>query len=110
MTLLGEVPRQRHYYQCRPCRQGCARWDSRLGLQAAHLSPAAERVVCLTGLQSSFQEASGRALYELTGLRLSESMVERTTEATGQRVGAAQAAGPALAWAWHKDAEGKTCA
>jgi hypothetical protein len=40
--------------------------------------------------------------------------VERTTEAIGQEVGAALAAGAtfgaARPWDWHKDAEGKTCA
>ena len=40
--------------------------------------------------------------------------MERATEAAGQRVGERLAAGetfgPARDWAWHKDAEGQTCA
>ena len=40
--------------------------------------------------------------------------MERTTEAAGREVGRRLAAGetfgPARRWAWHKDAEGKTCA
>jgi hypothetical protein len=47
-------------------------------------------------------------------LRVSESTVERATEAAGRDVGARLAAGETFGaardWAWHKDAEGKTCA
>lgn len=68
----------------------------------------------MAGVQSSFAEASKRALQRLTGLRLSESSVERTTEGAGQRLQRALAAGatfgPPRAWAWHKDADGKTVA
>jgi hypothetical protein len=65
-------------------------------------------------VQTSFAEAAERVLTRLTGLRLSESTILRATEGAGQRLAAAQAAGqtlgPAQAWAWHKDAEGKTVA
>jgi hypothetical protein len=77
-------------------------------------SPAAEEIACLAGVQASFAEASEKTLPKLAGLRVAESTVERTTEAAGQRVGAARAAGqtfgPKRDWAWHKDAEGKTVA
>jgi hypothetical protein len=53
-------------------------------------------------------------LPKLAGLQLAESTVERTTEAAGGRLAAAQTAGPSeesgQAWAGHKDAEGKTVA
>jgi hypothetical protein len=71
-------------------------------------------VVCLTGLLSSFAEASTTSLPKLAGLRVSESTVERITEAAGgdlgQRLTAGETFGAAKPWAWHKDAEGKTCA
>jgi hypothetical protein len=78
------------------------------------LTPAAREVVCLAGLLSSFAEGSTAALPKLTGLRLSESTVERTTEAVGRAVAARLAEGEVFGaardWDWHKDAEGKTCA
>ena len=47
-------------------------------------------------------------------LRLSESTVQRTTEAAGERLGAQLHAGttfgPAQTWPWNKDATGQTCA
>jgi hypothetical protein len=50
----------------------------------------------------------------LAGIRLSESTVQRTTEAAGGRLAeqlqAGQVFGPKKVWDWHKDAEGKTCA
>ena len=114
MSLLGEVRLVRHYYHCRHCGAGFCPWDTVLRLTAAALSPAADEVICLAGVQASFAEASTRSLPKLAGLRVSESTVERATEAAGQRVGQAVAEGRgadnAKPWAWHRDAEGKTCA
>ena len=45
------------------------------------LSPGAEEVACIAGVQSSFAEASAKVLPKLAGLQLGESTVERTTEA-----------------------------
>lgn len=112
--MIGLVCLQRHYYHCAGCAQGFCPWDQTLGLTAQALSPAAAEVTCIAGVQASFAEASARTLRRLAGLRLSESTVERTTEAAGQRVVAAvragQTFGPKQPWAWHKDAEGKTVA
>jgi hypothetical protein len=62
----------------------------------------------------SFAEAAAEVLSRLAGLRVSEATAQRTTEAAGQRLGQELAAGttfgPTRDWAWHKDAEGKTCA
>jgi hypothetical protein len=53
-------------------------------------------------------------LKKLAGLRVSESTVERTSEAAGEDIGRRLAAGEtfgaARPWAWPRDAEGKTCA
>lgn len=104
----------RHYYHCAACGQGFCPWDQVLRLTPHALSPAAEEVTCIGGVQASFAEASGKTLIRLAGLRLSESTVERTTETVGQRLADALAAGqtfgPKQPWAWHKDAEGKTVA
>jgi hypothetical protein len=114
VSLLGPLRLERHYYHCPACGQGFCPWDGVLGVTAAALSPAAEEVACLAGVQASFAEASEKVLPKLAGLRLAESTVERTTEAAGLRLAAGQPAGqtggPAQAWAWHKDTEGKTVA
>jgi len=53
-------------------------------------------------------------LPRLTGLRLSESTVQRATERArgrgGDRLAAGAVFGPARDWDWQPDAEGKTCA
>jgi hypothetical protein len=68
----------------------------------------------LAGVIVSFAEAAEEVLSRLAGPRISEATAQRTTEAAGQELGRRLAAGatfgPARDWAWHKDAEGKTCA
>jgi len=114
VSLLGAFRLRRHYYRCRAChRDSCPR-DELLGLRAHDLTPAADEVVCLAGVQTSFADAAQKFLPKVAGLRVSESTAERATEAAGARLAQAQAQGqvfgPARDWAWHKDAEGKTCA
>jgi hypothetical protein len=70
--------------------------------------------VALAGTLGSFAEAAGKTLPKLTGLQVSESTVQRTTERAGRHVGERLAAGatfgPAAAWPWAPDGEGQTCA
>jgi hypothetical protein len=105
---------QRGYYHCRECGQGTFPWDATLRLTEQRLTPAAQQVVCLAGIQESFGKAAGRTLRKLAGLRLSESTVQRTTEAAGARLserlqdGAVFGAGPM--WQWNRDAAGQSCA
>jgi hypothetical protein len=114
LTLLGAVRLHRHYYHCPGCHRGTCPLDAALGLRAHDLTPAADEVVCLAGVQASFAEAAEKILPKLANLRVSESTAERATEAAGLRLAQAQAAGqtfgPKQPWAWHKDAEGKTVA
>jgi hypothetical protein len=85
-----------------------------LRLSPQRLTPGAEEVSTLAGIQESFGKAAERTLLKMTGLRLSESTVERTTEAAGERLGQALkdgvVFGPKQTWDWHKDRMGKTCA
>ena len=114
MSLVGPVRLERHSYHCATGGQGFCPWDAVLGVTAAALSPAAAEVACRAGVQASFAEAREKVLPKLAGLRLAESTVERTTEAAGWRLAAAQRAGQSVEarqeWAWHKDTEGKTVA
>lgn len=114
LTLLGTIRFGRHYYYCRTCGRGVCPLDDTLGLSAADLTPAADEVLCVAGVQDSFATAAHKVLARLCGLRVSESTVERTTEAAGTRVATAQAAGqtfgPPTPWDWHHDADGQTVA
>jgi len=111
---VGELRLARGYYHCPHCHHGHVPWDETLRLPAQRLTPAAREVTALAGIQESFGKAAGRTLRKLAGLRLSESTVERTTEATGQhlaeRRSAGQTFGEAAAYAWHRDRAGQTCA
>lgn len=111
---MGSIRLSRGYYHCRHCHRGHFPWDQTLRLSPQRLSPGAQEVVCLAGIQESFGKAAERTLRKLAGLRLSESTVERSTEATGTRLGAqwqqGNVFGPAQPYDWHEDANGQTCA
>jgi hypothetical protein len=114
VSLLGGIRVARGYYHCGQCGQGHVPWDETLRLSPQCLTPAAQEVVCLAGIQESFGKAAERTLVKLAGLRLSESTVERATEAAGTRRGerlqAGEVFGPAQDWEWNEDAAGQRCA
>jgi hypothetical protein len=114
VSLLGALRLQRAYYHCRHCGQGHWPWDATLRLSAQRLTPAAQEVTTLAGIQESFGKAAERTLRKLAGLRLCESTVERTTEAAGARLGRrlddGAVFGASQPWSWHADATGQTCA
>jgi len=109
VCLMGDIVLQgRAYYYCSRCRGGHVPVDGELGLSQRRLTPGAEEVVVLLGAQHSFAEAVEKSLAKTTGLRLSESTVERATEAAGERLGRVWAEGrtlgPAADWEWNRDA------
>lgn len=114
VSLMGSFTFSRPYYHCSTCRHGHFPWDGTLRLTEQRLSPAAREVVSLAGVHESFGKAADRSLEKMAGLRLSESTVQRTTEAAGRQAGERleQGAvfGDAPSWDWHRDANGKTCA
>jgi hypothetical protein len=114
VCLLGPVRLRRHYYHCRACGRGHCPWDAALRTAGRRMTPGAEEVVCLAGIQASFGQAAGRALSKLTGLRLCESTAQRATEAAGARLKGRRAGGLLLGAAarydWHADARGRRCA
>jgi hypothetical protein len=114
VSLVGDMRLSRPYYHCEHCAQGHFPWDELLRLSPQRLTPAAQEVTALAGIQESFGKAAERTLRKLAGIRISESTVERTTEAGGQRLGnlleRGAVFGPRTPWQWNRDATGKTCA
>jgi hypothetical protein len=112
--LLGWMQLERHYYHCRSCGKGHCPWDETLRTAGHRLTPGAREVVCLTGIQESFGKAAERTLHKLTGIRLSESSVERTTESAGTFLTEQQKQGVLLGqgqrYEWNVDADGTSCA
>jgi hypothetical protein len=114
VSLVGGLRLSRAYYHCGGCGRGNFPWDETLRLSPQRLTPAAQEVTALAGVQESFAKAAQRTLLKLAGLRLCESTVERTTEEAGTRLGRRLAAGavfgPRSPWDWNRDALGRTCA
>ena len=114
MSLGGRLTCSRAYYYCRSCGRGSCPWDEQVGLTDRNLTPAVERLATLTGAIADSFEKGGELLAETAGIRLSESTVQRTTEAAGQRIVAALAQGrvigPAHPWKWYLDASHRTVA
>jgi len=83
-------------------------------LKNRRLTGAAEELVALAGLLSSFGEAAEKTLRKLTGMRLSEATVRRTTEDAGVRLremlDESIAFQQPIAWDWSRDAEHRCCA
>lgn len=84
----------------------------RLGKRA--LTVAAEELVTLAGCLSGFEEASDKVLCTLSGIRLSESTVQRTTKDAGARMRQMLDAQidfqQQQSWPWSRDANERTCA
>ena len=114
VTILGPIKIQLAYYHCKACGHGYQPWPSILNLQEDSLTPGTRELASLAGILGSFAEASERVLRKMSGLHLSESKIERTTEAAGERVAvqleAGRTRGPTAAWGWQKDARGQSCA
>jgi hypothetical protein len=81
-------------------------------LTVRRLSPAAERLTTLCGAVADSFEKGTELLRETAGIRLSETTVQQTTEATGERVAALLGKGRTFGgkqpWSWFHDAVGRT--
>jgi hypothetical protein len=112
-TLLGSGRHDRVYYHCSHCHQGWFPTDEELGIEHKQ-TPGCREVVSLTGVVDPFDEAADTLLLKLTGLNLSASTVQHTTEAVGADVAKRRAAGetlgPPTPWDWHRDAKGRRVA
>ena len=114
MSLAGPITVSAAYYYCRHCHCGHKPWERVLQLKPSTLTPAAEELSTLAGVLGSFADGAERVLQKMSGLHLSESTIERTTEAAGKRVAerleAGQSLSPKQQWDWQKDARGQRCA
>ena len=114
VCLFGPVRYRRAWYYCRRCGHGICPFDEQAGITSAGLSSAVEQLTTLAGAVADSFERGATLLAEMTGLHLSESTVQRTTEQVGAVVASllqdGTTFGPAAPWDWRRDAEGKTVA
>lgn len=114
MSLFGPLCCRRAYYYCRRCGQGYCPWDEQVGLTSQNLTPAVQRLATLAGAVADSFGKGAELLEEMASVVLSESTVERTTEACGQRLAShlqeGKTIGPAKDWDWHLDYAGYRCA
>jgi hypothetical protein len=114
VSLFGDVRLSCSYYRCGGCRTSQQPWDAALRLGARRVTAGAQEAIALAGLLTSFGQAARTTLVKLTGIRLSESTVQRVTEEVGeelgQRLAAKETFGQSQPWSWQRDAQGKGCA
>jgi hypothetical protein len=112
--LFGPIRYRRAYYYCRRCGKGRCPFDRQAGITGRGLTPAAEQLATLAGAVADSFERGAELLFEMAGVRLSESTVGRATEDVGRRVeghlkGGALFGEPA-SWDWRRDAKGRSVA
>jgi hypothetical protein len=114
LSLLGDIRYGRAYYFCRRCGCGQVPFDQEHGLGNRRLSPAAEQVVCRAGACTESFDRAADHLDEMSGLIVSASTVQRTTEDVGARLAddlqADVTYGAKADWDWHQDASGRKVA
>jgi hypothetical protein len=114
LSLLGEVKLSRHYYHCEDCGHGTAPFDHLSGLDRSRQTRAAREVIAPGGATDSFVASADRLVEKMSGVRVSESTIQRITAVVGAESGQAQADGEVFGesspWDWHKDADGQTVA
>jgi hypothetical protein len=112
--LFGNIRFERAYYHCAHCHHGLFPPDKTLRLTSRSLTPAADEITTLAGIETSFGRAAKDLLLKLASLRLSESTVERVTEEAGERLGdlltQGKVFGASEPWDWNRDATGQPCA
>jgi hypothetical protein len=110
LTLLGKVVYERAYYHCALCGTGHCLTDAEFGLEHKQTA-AAREVLTLAGTLEPFAETGDTLLPRLSGISVSASTVQRTTEEVGADVARRRAAGEIFGneapWKWHTDAQGQ---
>lgn len=110
---MGKIPYSRAYYWGEDCHHSGFPTDEEFGLLRKQ-TPAVQQLTAMAGGLSAFRDGAERVLQKMSGVRLSESTVQRTTEDVGAILDRAQAQGnpvaPQTQWAWHCDRDGRSCA
>lgn len=88
MTAVGPVAVRRTYFTCAVCEQGEFAVDRILGLDG-YLTPGAQRMACLAGVQQSFARAE-QLLEELAGWHLDDETIRRVCHQTAHQAHAAR--------------------
>ena len=86
---LGPLTLERAYYHCGHCGGGFFPRDMALGMARTSLSPAVTRMTAAAAARVSFAQA-GQLLAELAGVQVGAKRVERTAEALGCEIAAAE--------------------
>lgn len=113
ICLFGKIVYERAYYHCRHCRSGWFPTDTEFEIEE-HQSLGAREVISLLGVLEPFDSSARKILPRLTGLQVSASTVQRTTESVGDDVARRRADGETFgvqkAWKWHIDTTGRRVA
>jgi hypothetical protein len=114
VSLFGPISYQRAYYYCRRCGKGQCPFDQHAGIPDHQITPAVERLASLAGGVSPGFAKGADLLEEMSGVRLSESTVQRTTEDVGARIALLLDKGITfgyrVVWKWRQDAKGRKVA
>lgn len=110
-SLFGELSYARAYYYCDHCHQGWFPTDGELGITQKQ-TPAARELETLAGILHPFAEGAEQVLERMSGIRVSASTVQRTTEMVGAEIAAKESQGevaeaPEQPWNWVLDAAGR---
>ena len=86
-SVLGPLRLERAYYHCARCQAGFCPRDRALRLELFSLTPGVLRMTGGTAALVSFEESSA-LLYELAGVEVSVSQVQRAAETLGVEIAA----------------------
>lgn len=111
VTLFGRARYSRAYYHCDHCHHGWFPTDAEFGIEGKQ-TLAAREVETLAGMLHPFAEGAEQVLERMSGLCVSASTVQRTTENTGAAVAAQEAtpegaSRPGKQWEWSRDTAGR---
>ncbi len=78
LTIVGPIKYSRAYYWCKKCGHSWFPMDDEFALLHKQ-TPGVAQLASLAGSLTPFQQAAERALLSMSGLRVSESPIQRTS-------------------------------
>lgn len=85
LSVLGQVPFARSFYQCAHCGQSRFPEDERLDIVQTSYSPGVRRLMARAGSQTQFDQAAEDLLC-YAGLKLSAREIQRVSEDVGREI------------------------